>query len=310
MIVGFGEILIDFTPMGKGPMGNPAMEMNTGGSPLNCMAAAAKLGGETQFIGMLGQDLFADLITKAMQQANIGIQSLRRTDKAPTTLAFVALDESGERQFSFIRNPGADLLIEFADVDLSVFDRAKAFHFSGLAMCGEPSRTTTMQLAEYAKSKGIPVSYDPNYREPLWNDEQTAIHWMKKGIEYADIVKISDYEVELVFGYGPDDYKRAAQEILDMGASTVLVTCGKDGALYATQEECGFSAGNNVEVADTTGCGDAFLGAYLYGLLYEDMNMAQRVAYANQVAALCATKKGGLPAMPTKKEVAQYFAVK
>ena len=302
-VVALGELLIDFTPEGKGETGNPLFEMNPGGAPVNCLAALAKLGAKTAFIGAVGTDHFGNFLQDTLVKEGIGTEGLLRTGKAYTTLAFVHLNGDGERNFSFLRNPGADTQLEKYAVDVSLIDRARIFHFGSLSLTDDPAREATLYAVRYAKERGKTISYDPNYRPLLWPDEKTALYWMKIGLKYTDIVKMSEEEMILLTGC--QNLKAGANAICQMGPKLVLVTRGGNGAFYyANESDNGCVPGYSVRVVDTTGCGDAFTGAMLYQLLHaKNKPLTQMVQYANAVGALCATKKGGLPAMPGKASV-------
>lgn len=307
-VVAIGEALIDFTPMGSGPMGNPGFEMNPGGAPANCLASNAALGGKTAFIGMVGEDTFGDAIVAAMGQAGIDTAPMRRHKSVHTTLAFVSLKADGERNFDFLRNPGADIMLEMGDVDFSVIDNCRMLHFGSLSMTDDPVRDTLFKVLEHARAQNIRTSYDPNYRPPLWQDEKTAVEWMKKGLSYANMVKMSQEEMALLTGVGEDELKKGAQMIMAEGPDTVFITCGGRGAYYATADEEGMVPGFDVKAVDTTGCGDAFTGAVHYFLLNRpDMQVCQVVRLANAVGALCATQSGGLPAIPTRAALEDFL---
>lgn len=307
-IVAIGEALIDFSPIGKGKMGNPSFEMNPGGAPANCLAAASTLGGNCALISMVGDDFLGDFLIKSLNNKNISTTGIKRTNKARTTVAFVSIADSGEREFSFYRSPGADILLSKYDVDMALIDKAKIVHFGSLSLTDEPARTATLSVIDYAKRKGKIISYDPNYRPLLWESKDTAIKWMLKGMELADIVKISDEELGIIYGYDVSEIEQGAEEVFKTGKELVLVTCGNKGAQYKTQNESGFCSGYGVEAIDTTGCGDAFLGALLYLKCYEpQMSIRKMVNFSNGVGALCATKMGGLPAMPSMSEARQIL---
>lgn len=302
-VVAIGELLIDFTPSGTGEMGNPCFEMNPGGGPPNCLAAVNALGSKTAFIGKVGRDGFGDFLISSLSGAGIGTDGILQTDETHTTLAFVHLAPNGERSFSFLRNPGADLLIAKEEVKLSLIDQAKVLHFSGLALTSNPSRDAALFAVEYAKSKGKLISYDPNYRPLLWKNREEAVDWMKKGLALADIAKLSEEELELITGR--DDIPKGARMIWDQGIQNVFITLGSKGAYYIVSErDQGYVPPFSVRAVDTTGCGDAFLGAVLYQRAKgTELPMAEQVRFANATAALCATKKGGVPAMPSLKSV-------
>ena len=306
-VIALGELLIDFTPGGKGETGNPLYEMNPGGAPVNCLAALTKLGAKTAFIGKVGYDHFGAFLRETLIGEGIGAEGLSHTETVHTTLAFVHLDGQGERAFSFLRDPGADTQLTENDIDLGLIDRCRVFHFGSLSLTGDPAREATLYAVQYAKERGKIISYDPNYRPLLWSDEATAVRWMKKGLSYADIVKMSKEEMTLLTGH--DDIKAGAEVVREMGPKRILITRSGKGAFYYTGEtDNGFVPGFTVRAVDTTGCGDAFMGAVLYQTLYaEDKPLADTVRYANAVGALCATKRGGLPAMPDSADVQKLF---
>ena len=303
-VLGIGELLIDFTPFGKGDTGNPAFEMNPGGAPANCLAALNKLGARTEFVGKIGNDIFGAFLKNILVKEGIGVKGLSVTDEVPTTLAFVHLSDEGERSFSFLRNPGgADTRLEIGDIDLSLIERSRIVHFGSLSFTDNPARDTVLYVLEYAKKSGKIISYDPNYRPLLWKDEATALDWINVGFKYADIVKLSEEEVTFITGL--KDMKAAAKKIWLLGCKQVFVTMGSNGAYYfAGDEDNGFVPAFKVRVKDTTGCGDAFMGAVLYQTIYYSTNnIFETVKCANAVGALCATKRGGIPAMPTIMDV-------
>ncbi len=301
-VVALGELLIDFSPSGTGGNGNPLFEMNPGGAPVNCLAAINRLGARTEFIGKVGEDNFGGFLNQVLVNAGIGNTGLSFTGDTHTTMAFVHLESNGERSFSFLRDPGADTQLTKKDIDLSLIDRSKMVHFGSLSFTDNPVRDTLQYVLKYAKKKGKMISYDPNYRPLLWENEKTALYWMKEGLKYADIVKMSEEEAELLTGYS--DIEKAAKTVWESGCKKVFVTMGEQGAYYfAGQDNHGFVPAFSVEAVDTTGCGDAFMGAVLYQTLYQTTRkMSETVQFANAVGALCATKKGGIPAMPTEEE--------
>ena len=180
------------------------------------------------------------------------------TQRACTTLVFVSLDEHGEREFSFVRKPGADYLLEKKDVDRAVIDDAKMVHFGMATLTNSPGRETLFTSLDYAKNKNKRISFDPNYRAHCWPDFEEAKRMALMGLEYADIVKMSETEVELFLGYSVREVEKAAKYMLDMGKEAVFITLGGDGAYYASREGCGLAKSYPVQVVDTTGCGDAF----------------------------------------------------
>lgn len=302
-VVAIGELLVDFTPCGIGEMGNPAFEMNPGGAPANCLAALNKLGAKTEFIGKVGTDSFGNFLETMLAKEGIGTSGLSRTSKTNTTLAFVHLAGNGERSFTFLRDPGADTQLMKEDIDYSLIDKSRILHFGSLSLTNNPSRETVLNAILYAKSKGILVSYDPNYRPLLWKDENTALYWMHEGLKYADIVKMS--EEELILITESNDILEGAKVLRKVGAGEIFITLGSRGAFYyMDDQDYGYVPAYKCHAIDTTGCGDAFMGAILYQILYhKDVSARDMVRYGNVVGALCALKKGGMPAMPLKGEV-------
>lgn len=308
-VIAIGEVLIDFSPTGAGPMGNPTFEMNPGGAPANCLAANAALGGNTAFIGMVGDDTFGSFLLQALENCHIGTTGVKKNPSVHTTLAFVSIGSGGERSFSFFRNPGADIMLRPEDVDFSLIDHAGMVHFGSLSMTDEPARGTLLKVLDYARSKGKRISYDPNYRPPLWSDEATAVQWMNKGLEYADIVKMSQEEMALLLGIGADEVERGAARILAGGKQAVFITCGAQGAYYAAASGSGFVPGYPVKAVDTTGCGDSFTGTIHYFMQHHpEYPLSRVVRLANAVGALCATRPGGLPAIPSRAELEAFLA--
>ena len=308
-VLAFGELLIDFSPAGAGKMGNPAFEMNPGGAPLNCVSAICRLGGSAAYIGKIGKDLFGNFILQKMKEAGIDTAGVAATDETHTTLAFVSIAQDGEREFSFLRKNGADILLRSADVDFKMLDHAKILHFGGLSFTDMPSRETSIRILDEAKTKDLLLSYDPNYRPMLWKDKTEAAEQMRLGLSYADIVKMSEEEMELILGVDRECPEEGAKQLVQMGKKIALITVGSKGAYYASGDECGFVPGYTVRAQDTTGCGDSFTGAFHYMLLYRpDTPMRQKVEFANAVGALCATKMGGMPAMPTLPETKEFMA--
>lgn len=308
-VLALGELLIDFTPVGKAASGGAVFEQNPGGAPANVLAALARLGGRAAFIGKVGRDQFGNFLRDVLIANGIDAQGLRYTAKASTTLAFVHLDSSGNRSFSFCRKPGADILLEAREVDLTLLEQCSVFHFGSLSLTNEPARSATLHAAKQAKRLGKIISYDPNWRPPLWRNAAAAKKGMELGLVYCDVIKVS--ETELEFLTGEPDIPRAASRLADIGIQTVLVTLGADGCYFKCRAGAGHVPSYPVKAVDTTGAGDAFLGAFLFRLcrsgkspdeLLED-EMIDMVRFANAVGALCTTRKGAISAMPEPEEV-------
>ena len=265
-VTALGELLIDFTMVSADGEGYPTMAAHPGGAPANFLAALAKYGKRTALLGKVGTDKFGRLLKGTLEGAGIETRGLVSADDVFTTLAFVTLDASGDREFSFSRKPGADTCIRFEELDLSLIDEARAFHFGTLSLTDEPARSTTQQAVAYAKAHGKLITYDPNLRKPLWKDLDEAKEQMLWGLRHADVVKISDEEVEFLFGLNPQD--GAAHILKEFGVKLVFVTCGPDGCFFMNAQASGQVPGmSGIRVVDTTGAGDIFGGSAVYRLL-------------------------------------------
>ena len=308
-VVALGELLIDFTPMGRSASGGALFEQNPGGAPANVLVALARLGGRGAFIGKVGNDQFGTFLKQVLETHGVETHGLRFTSSASTTLAFVHLDRQGNRSFSFCRKPGADTLLEPGEVNLSLIERGGIFHFGSLSLTHEPARTATMHAVRHAKKFGKIISYDPNWRPPLWESAAAAKEGMKAGLAYCDILKISDAELE--FLTGETDVPRATDRLLDLGIKIILATLGPKGCYFRCGTGSGHIPSYPVNVIDTTGAGDAFLGGFLSQLCrlqkapeeLQAAELADMVRFANAVGALCTTQKGAISAMPSEQEV-------
>lgn len=312
-VAALGELLIDFACIDVNSVGYPVLSANPGGAPANYLAALSKFGVPTSFIGKVGGDSFGDRLIETLRLAGIGTSGIVRDESVFTTLAFVTFDETGNREFSFSRKPGADTQLRFEEVDLSIIDAADVVHFGSLSLTDEPARSTTFRVIQYAKDCGKIISYDPNYRAPLWQDEQSARSRMLEGLRYADVVKISDEEIAFLFSVSPEE---GADIILnDFGASIVFVTLGKDGCYFSNGSDCGCVAGlSGIRAVDTTGAGDIFGGSAMYKILstgkaLKDISATELrgiAEFAVTASGLSVTKQGGIPSIPTLEEVLKY----
>lgn len=260
-IVALGESLIDFTPSGENSQGMALFARNPGGAPANVLAMAAKLGGKTAFIGKVGDDAFGAFLKKTMEDAGVDVRGLRMTREYPTTLAFVQLTPEGDRSFTFYRKPGADVMLAPAEVDRALLRDCRIFHFGSVSLTDEPCRTATLEAAWEAKAAGAMISYDPNYRPFLWDSAERAREALLAALPLADIVKVSEEEMELLTG--EVQLAAGADALASRGAALVLVTLGPRGAYYRAAAGRGLLPACEVDTVDTTGAGDAFLGALL-----------------------------------------------
>ena len=309
-VVALGELLIDFATQSVDGEGYPTMAAHPGGAPANFLAALTKFGANTALVGKVGSDTFGKLLLGTLQKAGIDTRGMVVTDDVFTTLAFVTFDEHGDREFAFSRKPGADTCLRFEEIDLSIIDEAKVFHFGTLSLTDEPARSATYQAVAYAKSKGKLITYDPNLRKPLWKDLEEAKKQLIWGLGQADVVKISDEEVEFLFGLGVEE---GAKYILDnFGVKLVFVTCGADGCLFKNAVAQGHVPSlSGIKVIDTTGAGDIFGGSAVSQILkagkapetLTEEELRKIVRFACTSAGLSTTKPGGISSVPEYEEV-------
>ena len=309
-VVALGELLIDFACLNTDSDGYPTMAAHPGGAPANFLATLTKFGAKTALLGKVGTDAFGKMLTGTLQKAGIETRGLVSANDVFTTLAFVTFDEHGDREFSFSRKPGADTCLNFDELDLSLIDEAKVFHFGTLSLTDEPARTTTQKAVAYAKKAGKLITYDPNLRKPLWRDLEEAKKQLIWGLQQADVVKISDEEVEFLFGLGVEE---GADYILkNLGVKLVFVTCGADGCYFKNPVASGqVPSLRDIQVKDTTGAGDIFGGSAVwkllqYGVSPELLNETQLrdvVTFACTSAGLSTTRSGGISSVPEYEEV-------
>ena len=308
-VTALGELLIDFTENGNSEQGNPLMEANPGGAPCNMLAMIQKLGGTTAFIGKVGKDMFGRQLKTAVEAVGIDTRNLMEDEEVHTTLAFVHTFPDGDRDFSFYRNPGADMMLTKEEIQEDLIRNSKAFHFGTLSSTHEGVREATRYAIDVAKEAGCLISFDPNLRPPLWNTLEDARKEIEYGLSKADILKISDNEVE--FLCGTSDYDEGARMLIEKyNIPFVCVTLGKDGsrAYYKGMrvEVPGFVQKNTIE---TTGAGDTFCGCMLHYIIQhglEDLteeNLRELLTFANAAASVITTRKGALAVMPSKEEV-------
>ncbi|MBQ8768134.1 MAG: carbohydrate kinase [Oscillospiraceae bacterium] len=309
-VVALGELLIDFTCLHADTDGYPTMAAHPGGAPANFLAALAKLGAKTALLGKVGKDAFGNMLIGTLNNAGIDTQGIVQADDVFTTLAFVTLDARGEREFSFARKPGADKSLRFDELRLDLIDGAKVFHFGTLSLTDEPARSATRQAVAYAREKGKLITFDPNLRKPLWPTLEDAKEQMLWGLKQADVVKISDEEVEFLFGLSPAE---GADYILaHFGVKLVFVTCGAQGCICKNAAAEGFvPAPAGISVVDTTGAGDIFGGSAVWklltvGKLPEELNAQQLreiATFACTAASLSTTRPGGISSVPEKASI-------
>jgi len=311
--VAFGELLIDFTPAGKED-GRPLFMQNPGGAPANVAVAMSNFGVSSAFIGMAGDDQFGRFLKGVLEEKGVDTSGVVLSQDYDTTLAFVHLFENGDRDFTFYRS--ADIMFETSMLSEELIAKARVFHTGSLSMSHEPSRSANLRAIEIAREVGVVISCDPNYRAPLWSDPAEAKAYMEKAMGHADIIKISDNEVE--FLYGGIKLEDAARMLVDKGASMVFVTMGNRGAIYACADGLGIAQGYNVRAVDTTGAGDCFMAGVLSQFLGSGKTLgeltlddvARFARFANAAASLCVESRGGIPSMPYPDQIYRRLAEK
>ena len=307
-ITAVGEILIDLTQSGKNELGIPVFAVNPGGAPANLAVAAARLGASTAFIGKVGTDSFGTFLRTTLIENHVDVTGMVTDPRNRTTLAVVALDKTGERTFSFYRDPSADVNLSADEISEEQLKNTKFLHFGSVSLTTDPARGATLYAAETARNHGAIISYDPNYRASLWSDEATAIERMLEPLPTVDVLKVSDEELPLLTG--THDLEAGSRILADKGIAMVLVTLGANGAFYRFKGCTGHIPGVKVKVGDTNGAGDTFFGAALsqlakFGAL-EDVTVPELeriITIANKAAALTTSRHGAIPAMPTREEV-------
>ena len=308
-VVALGEVLIDFAARGTDANGYPLMQALPGGAPANFLAALTRYGKSTAFLGKVGDDAFGRMLLGTVRDAGIETRGLVVDPNVFTTLAFVTFDASGDRSFSFARKPGADTRLCWEEVDTSLIDEAKVFHFGTLSLTDEPARTTTQRCVAYARQQGKLITCDPNLRKPLWPSEEAARQQILWSLQQADVVKISDDEVEFLWSCTPE---AGTDKLLEeFGVSLAMVTLGPQGCLLKTKNAVCHITAPRVVPVDTTGAGDIFGGSAVCRLLELNKPIALLTeedlryigAFASAAASLSTEAPGGIPSIPEKAAV-------
>ncbi len=308
-VIALGELLIDFASKSTDAAGYPTMAANPGGAPGNFLAALNRYGAKTAFIGKVGEDTFGQLLLKTLTQAGIETKGIVVDPDVFTTLAFVTFDSTGDRSFSFARKPGADTQLRWDEVDKSLIDESRVFHFGTLSLTDEPVRSTTQKAVAYAKEHGKLITYDPNLRKPLWKSEEEAKEQILWGLHQADVVKISDEEVAFLWDCSPNE---GADKLLnEYGVALAMVTLGADGCILKTAKASCRIPGVKVHPIDTTGAGDIFGGSAVRRLLELDKKPAELDEadliyigrFATTAASMSTECSGGIPSIPEKQAV-------
>ncbi len=308
-VIALGELLIDFAQKSIDDSGYPTMQANPGGAPANFLAALTKFGKKTAFLTKVGDDTFGHALIKTLDKAGIDTRGVTIDPNFFTTLAFVSFRAGGEREFAFARKPGADTQLKYDEIDLSMIDEANALHFGTLSLTNESMRTTTQKAVAYAKAKGKKITFDPNLRRPLWNSLDEAKEQILWGLQQADVVKISDEEVEFLWDC---DVEQGAKRLIDeFGVSLVLLTLGSKGAIALTKNARAAVKCPSVEPIDTTGAGDICGGSALSKLIdigkeiceLTDDDLMEIATFAVTAASLSTEKMGGIPSIPDESTV-------
>ena len=309
-VVALGELLIDFAPHSVNEAGYPVLSANPGGAPGNFLAALTKYGCRTAMIGKVGDDAFGKALVKTLEDAGIDARGIRIDPNVFTTLAFVSLDASGNRDFSFARKPGADTCLTPEEVDEELIADAKVFHFGTLSLTDEPAAGATRHAIELAKRHGALISLDPNLRKPLWKREEDAREAIEWSLHQADIVKISDEEIDWLWGFSPEE---GAEKLLrEYGVSLVYATLGPKGCYAANGTNCvTVQSPSGIHVVDTTGAGDIFGGSAMSQFIrckktpadLTETELRRIVSFACTAASLSTQTHGGIASVPEYSDV-------
>lgn len=313
-VTALGELLIDFTENGTSAQGNPILEVNPGGAPCNVLAMLQKLGKQTAFIGKVGDDMFGRQLTEAVSSVGVDTRALLVDKEVHTTLAFVHTYPDGDRDFSFYRNPGADMMLTKDDVDTDLIRSSKIFHFGTLSSTHEGVREATRYAIEVAKEAGDLISFDPNLRPPLWSSLDDARREIEYGLGKCDILKISDNEVEFLFN--TTDYDLGAKLLQEKyHIPLILITLGPNGSrAYYKDLRVEVAPFLQEHTIETTGAGDTFCASSLNYILEHGLDhltekdLTDLLTFANAAASLITTKKGALKVMPEKEDVLAFLA--
>ena len=313
-VVALGELLIDFTDNGLSAQGNPVLEANPGGAVCNVLSMLSRFQRKTAYIGKVGRDGFGTLLESALKEQTIDTRGLRFDDTVHTTLAIVLTKEDGDRDFAFYRNPGADICLTAEEVDYDLIRNCSVFHFGSLSLTDEPVRTATIKALQCAKEAHCLISFDPNLREPLWKDLQQAHDQIHYGLQQADILKISDNEIQ--WFTGKQDFEEGIAYLKKnyTGLKLICLSKGKDGS-------CAYTSSCKVEVPaflqentiETTGAGDTFCACVLETVLEKGLDgldedtLQAMLVRANAAASIVTTRKGALRVMPSQSEIQKFI---
>lgn len=309
-VVALGELLIDFTPGARSDQGNPTFEANPGGAPCNVLSMLGRFGHKTAFIGKVGEDMFGRMLAAAITECGISAEGLRFDPDVNTTLAFVQKLPNGDRDFSFYRKPGADMMLREDEISEELIAGARIFHFGTLSMTHPGVEAATRLAIEYAEKHGVLRSFDPNLREPLWKDLQDAKKAIRYGLAHCDVLKISDNEIQWLTG--EEDFTAGVNALrAEFDIPLILVSMGPDGSrAYTKDMMVEVAARLNPNTVETTGAGDTFCACVLHDVLENGLEAFSRerlermLNLANAAASIVTTRRGALRVMPTPEEIA------
>ena len=312
-IMAIGEMLVDFTSV-TAEDGSIYYKQNPGGAPANVAVMASKLGISSGFIGKLGNDMFGHYLKDTLENENVDAKGVIFDKEHSTTLAFVRKSEDGDRSFVFYRQNGADLNLSFSEVKLKLIDECKLLHFGSLLLTSEPSKSAVINTVEYAKQQGKIITYDPNWREQLWESREEAVKTMKSVLGYVDIIKVSEQELQIITDCAT--LLPSIAKILNSGVRVLCITQGAKGCIIATRHGIERLPAFKTETVDTLGSGDSFFGAFISRLVLSGKSLDEIVmddlrefaVYGNACGALSSSKVGAIPAMPTHDEIVTLIA--
>ena len=308
-VVALGELLIDFTENGTSSQGNPIYEANPGGAPCNVLSMLTKLGRKTAFIGKVGRDIFGNRLKAALEEVGIDTSNLVMDEDIRTTLAFVETFPDGDRDFSFYRNPGADMMLRADEVNTELLNDTSLFHFGTLSMTHEEVRNATKKAIAAAKEAGAVISFDPNLREPLWKSLNDAKEQVAYGLSRCDVLKISDNEIR--WFTGEEDFDAGIRKLKEQyNIPLIMLSMGKDGSrAYYKDLRVEVEPFLQEKTIETTGAGDTFGACCLHHVLkyglggFDEEKLKEMLAFANAAASIITTRKGALRVMPEESEV-------
>ena len=315
-VICIGELLVDLPPLQSGVSFEQVEEFRRvpGGAPANVAVGISKLGLKSAFIGRVGDDRFGKYLASVLKDNGVDISQLQFDSQARTTLAFISLPTPNTREFLFYRNPGADMNLDYRQFDKRFIENTSICHFGSITLIDEPSRTSTYKAVEIARDSGAVISYDPNYRPMLWPSRKKAKKVITSVVPTADIIKVSQEELELISG--TCDFDKGSKMIMEMGPEICLVTVGEKGSYYASRGFSGYVPAYRVNAVDATGCGDSFVSGFLNGIISYGIQelkdtedkLVEVLKFASAAAAITATRKGVIPSLPTKGQVDDFIS--